>query len=112
MKHGMALALVLAMLSPPAALIASVWSAMPCCMAAADATVAAPMPCCTPTMCAAPSPARQPKADTPTVSIVVVDPGSAATDDVVRSSDKAAAPAAFAPAPTRVRLALVATLLI
>ncbi|HUP48583.1 MAG TPA: hypothetical protein VNA04_07320, partial [Thermoanaerobaculia bacterium] len=57
----MALALVLAVFSPVAALIANAYSAMPCC-AAADDSVSAPRPCCQPAMCANPSPARQPKA--------------------------------------------------
>lgn len=112
MKHGMALVLVLAMLSPAAALLAREAS-MGCCAEGADASVSAPMPCCSTTMCASPAPARQPKAiDAPGGSVVAADPMRVTADEPPPVAQADSAPDASKPAPTRVRLALIATLLI
>jgi hypothetical protein len=111
MKRALAFALLLAVFAPPAALIASACAADPCC-AGGDDRFAAPMNCCAPTLCAAPSPSRQPKgADPVPAPIVAAIDLDTPSDDVVEPAVHDAVEES-SPPPTRVRLALIATLLI
>ena len=111
MKRALAFALLFAVFAPPAALIASACATSPCCAGGED-RFSAPMNCCVPTICAAPTPSRQPKgADpvpAPTVAAIDLD---TPMDDAPDRSFTFVAPES-SPPPTRVRLALIATLLI
>ncbi|HET7704635.1 MAG TPA: hypothetical protein VFM36_00975 [Thermoanaerobaculia bacterium] len=112
MKRALAFALLLAVFAPPAALIASACATSPCCAGGED-RFAAPMNCCAPTICAAPSPARQPKSGDPLpVPTVVAADLEIASDDVSDVAVFTFDTEESAPPPTRVRLALIATLLI
>src|SRR5687768_2654224 len=111
MKRVLAVATVLAVLAPMAPLLASLCSSMPCCAGGED-RVSAPMDCCEPAICAAPSTAHQPKA--------VDAPASPSVADLPQVEDEVIAVVQHAPhlrtaAPStslRIRLALIATLLI
>lgn len=112
MKRALAFALLLAVFAPPAALIASACATSPCC-AGGDDRLVAPMNCCAPTLCAAPSAARQPKSGDPLpVPTVVAADLEIASDDVTEVTAVTVSAEDSAPHPTRVRLALIATLLI
>lgn len=112
MKRALTFALLLAVFAPTAAIIASACAAAPCC-AGGDDRIAAPMNCCAPTLCAAPSPARQPKSgETPPLPTVVDAALEIASGDVTEVPFVTVRTEGSAPHPTRVRLALIATLLI
>ena len=111
MKRALAIAAVLTVLAPMAPLVASLCETMPCC-SGGDDRVSAPMGCCLPAMCAAPPGGRQAKA----VDNVSAPTGAEipeVTSEVVQPPQHL--PLLEAPpasAPLRVRLALIATLLI
>ena len=111
MKRAIAVAAVVMVLAPMAPLLASLCETMPCC-AGGEERVSAPMDCCQPAICAAPSPGDQPKAvDAPASPTVAALP--TVTTTVVAATQRPpeiAVPRAFT--PLRVRLALIATLLI
>lgn len=111
MKRALAFALLLAVFAPPAALIASACATDPCCAGGAD-RFSAPMNCCAPTLCAAPPPARQPKSGDPAPVPTVVAANFELASDEVCVVVSALTFEESAPPPTRVRLALIATLLI
>lgn len=112
MKRALAFALLLAVFAPPAALIASACATSPCC-AGGDDRFAAPMNCCAPTICATPSPARQPKsADPVPVPTVIAADLEIASDNVCDVAAVNFNAEESSPPSTRVRLALIATLLI
>ena len=111
MKRALAVAAVLAVLAPMAPLAASLCVTMPCCAGGED-RVSAPMDCCQPAICAAPSMSGQPKAvdipSAPTVGELT----EVAAEHIAAVQHPPHIEAPRASAPMRVRLALIATLLI
>ena len=112
MKRAICLALVLAVLAPVAPLVAAVWSGGACCAGDAGERVSTPMSCCETTMCASPSPARQPKAIDAPAPPAVGAPVSDAVAVTVASRRAESPQDVSSHPPTRIRLALIATLLI
>ena len=112
MKRVVAAVFALALLAPAAQLIAAACGAHACC-ASEETSMRMVMACCEPTMCADPTPEAQPAAiTTNTVTLAAIDvvaPEALVTAPAVHLQ---AASFATPPAPTRVRLAHLSTLLI
>ena len=112
MRRAVALVFALALLAPAMQLFAAACGADDCC-ASKETSMRMVMACCEPVMCADPAPDAQPPAvmTTPFSLVAVHD-----AEPVVLAAPPAAPPepVAFAtpPAPTRVRLAHLSTLLI
>ena len=111
MRRAIAFAVALILLAPVVQLVVACASS-PCCQAE-ETTIQMAMPCCEPTMCADPAPAGQPQAASIERVVMIalhdVTPGVTVT---LETPSFEVAPYATPPAPVRVRLAQLSTLLI
>ena len=99
------------MIAPVVQLIAACASSF--CCHAQETTIQMEMPCCEPTMCADPVPAGQPRAaSTERVVMIALQDVTPDSVDTIESPSFDVAPYTTPPAPTRVRLARLSTLLI